>query len=204
MPAINFHYFQEGNDTGNEDLNAVVKALQLIRSINATVPSSIITQEVLPGPTYQTAADLARWVKNESWGHHASCSNKMGPVTDPMAVVNSDFRVFGTKNLRVVDASIFPQIPGYYVMIPIMMVSEKASDVILADASRQGRAPNRQRPASARSAGLVSSRDDARPRLPCRELWVRSSALMGRWSQSGRPYSPGSHEHLCRARSALL
>jgi choline dehydrogenase len=47
-------------------------------------------------------------------------------------VVDSEFRVHGTKNLRVVDASVFPQIPGYYPMIPILMISEKASDVILA------------------------------------------------------------------------
>ena len=56
----------------------------------------------------------------------------MGPKRDHMAVVDASFRVHGTRNLRVVDASIFPRIPGYYVMLPIFMISEKASDVILA------------------------------------------------------------------------
>jgi choline dehydrogenase len=56
-----------------------------------------------------------------------------------MSVVDSNFRVIGTRNLRVVDASVFPTIPGYYVTVPILMMSEKASDVILAKASRDRR-----------------------------------------------------------------
>jgi len=40
------------------------------------------------------------------------------------------------KNLRVVDASVFPRIPGFFVVTPVYMISEKASDVILADARR--------------------------------------------------------------------
>ena len=52
-----------------------------------------------------------------------------------MAVVDSKFRVHGTKNLRVVDASVFPHIPGLFIVTAIYMISEKASDVILADAT---------------------------------------------------------------------
>jgi choline dehydrogenase len=48
-----------------------------------------------------------------------------------MAVLDSKFRVRGTTGLRVVDASVFSQIPGYYIQTPIYMVSEKAADVIL-------------------------------------------------------------------------
>jgi len=62
----------------------------------------------------------------------------MGKNTDPMAVVDTNFKVLGTRNLRVVDASVFPRIPGYYPMAPIMMISEKASDVILAAARGVG------------------------------------------------------------------
>ena len=50
-----------------------------------------------------------------------------------MAVVDSRFRVHGTRNLRVVDASVFPRIPGYFILTPIYVISEKATDVILAD-----------------------------------------------------------------------
>lgn len=58
----------------------------------------------------------------------------MGPKDDPMAVVDGNFRVHGTKNLRVVDASVFPRIPGFFIVTSVYMISEKASDVILADA----------------------------------------------------------------------
>ena len=77
---------------------------------------------------------FAAFVKDHAWGHHASCSNPMGPADDPNAVVDSDFRVIGVQNLRIVDASVFPRIPGFFIVTPIYMIAEKASDVILADA----------------------------------------------------------------------
>ncbi|HSX77625.1 MAG TPA: GMC oxidoreductase, partial [Candidatus Saccharimonadia bacterium] len=49
-------------------------------------------------------------------------------------VVNGNFQVHGTKGLRIVDASVFPKIPGYFIVSSIYMIGEKASDVILADA----------------------------------------------------------------------
>jgi choline dehydrogenase len=73
---------------------------------------------------------------NEAWGHHASCSCKVGVKDDGMAVSDNNFRVRGTTNLRVVDASAFPYIPGFFIVTPIYMVAEKASEVILADAKR--------------------------------------------------------------------
>ncbi len=79
--------------------------------------------------------DLRRFIRNEAWGHHASCTNQMGPSCDPLAVVDSRFRVHGTKGLRIVDASVFPRIPGLFIAVPIFMIAEKASDVILADAA---------------------------------------------------------------------
>jgi choline dehydrogenase len=53
-----------------------------------------------------------------------------------MAVVDSRFRVHGAEGLRVVDASVFPRIPGLFIAVPIYMISEKASDVILEDAAK--------------------------------------------------------------------
>jgi choline dehydrogenase len=132
-PVINLHYFNEGTDQTGEDLSAVIDGIRKIRQMNAQV-SDLAQTEVVPGPAVQTDADLANFVKNEAWSHHASCSNRMGPRSDPMAVVDSQFKVIGTKNLRVVDASVFPRIPGYFPMFAIIMISEKASDVILADA----------------------------------------------------------------------
>ena len=50
-------------------------------------------------------------------------------------MLGSDFRVHGTKGLRVVDASAFPRIPGYFIVSAVYMIGEKAADVILADNS---------------------------------------------------------------------
>jgi choline dehydrogenase len=49
-------------------------------------------------------------------------------------VLGSDFRVHGTSGLRVVDASVFPRIPGYFIVSAVYMIGEKAADAILADA----------------------------------------------------------------------
>lgn len=135
-PLINFHQFEEGTDTAGEDLKAVVAGVQLVRKINALV-SDLAEAELIPGPSVQSEAAIATFVRNEAWGHHASCSNHMGTRSDPMAVVDSNFKVFGTRNLRIVDASVFPRIPGYFITVPIQMISEKASDVILAHARAQ-------------------------------------------------------------------
>jgi choline dehydrogenase len=50
-----------------------------------------------------------------------------------MAVLDSKLKVRGTTNLRVVDASVFPRIPGFFIVSSIYMVSEKATDEILAE-----------------------------------------------------------------------
>ena len=78
-----------------------------------------------------TDEELAEFVKSEAWGHHASCSNKMGPASDPLAVVDSRFRVHGLQGLRIVDASVFPKIPGLFIAAPIYMIAEKAYEAIL-------------------------------------------------------------------------
>ncbi len=132
-PKINFHYFDEGNDKAHDDLDAVVKAVRFVRSMNRG--NYLIAREVVPGPEVADE-DLHTWIQNNAWGHHASCSCKMGQPNDPDAVVDSRFRVIGTKCLRIVDASVFPRIPGFFIVTPIYMISEKAADVIVEDAQR--------------------------------------------------------------------
>jgi choline dehydrogenase len=64
----------------------------------------------------------------------------MGPAEgDPGAVVDSRFRVIGTEGLRIVDASVFPRIPGFFIVTSVYMISEKASDVIVEDAMERSR-----------------------------------------------------------------
>lgn len=130
-PSIRFHYFEEGNDTKGEDLDAMVKAVKLVRRMNRD--NEAIARELLPGPGVGDDR-LGEWVGRQAWGHHASCSCRMGKPDDRDAVVDSRFRVIGTKGLRIVDASVFPRIPGFFIVTPIYMISEKASDVIAEDA----------------------------------------------------------------------
>jgi len=132
-PEVNFRYFDEGNDADGDDLDAVVRGIEIARALRSHM-GGMVAREVLPGEGVRGRAALAQFVKDNAWGHHASCTCKMGRREDPMAVVDAEFRVHGTRGLRVVDASVFPRIPGFFIVTPIYMVSEKASDVILRDA----------------------------------------------------------------------
>ncbi|BCA53121.1 choline dehydrogenase [Nitrospira sp. KM1] len=131
-PDINFKYFEEGNDAnkGREDLEAMVEAVTWIRKMMSRLTAEGQAEEIWPGPGIVDDA-LRDWIMNEAWGHHASCSCKAGAMDDAMAVLDSNFKVRGTTNLRVVDASVFPYIPGFFIVTPIYMIAEKASEVIL-------------------------------------------------------------------------
>lgn len=87
--------------------------------------------EQRPGQDVQGDEEIGQFIKDEAWGHHACCTAAIGNTADPNAVLDSKFRVIGVDNLRVVDASVFPSIPGIFIQAPIFMISEKAADVIL-------------------------------------------------------------------------
>ena len=133
-PDVQFHYFLESkDDPKQEDLESVVKGIEFVRSMNRR--NDAIDQEVYPGADKKDEK-LKVWIRDNAWGHHASCSCPMGRPEDPKAVVDSRFRVLGTKGLRIVDASVFPRVPGFFIVTPIYMISEKAADVIAEDAQR--------------------------------------------------------------------
>ena len=136
VPRIDFHYFEEGSDERGDDLAAVVEAMKFVRSMNEALGSDV-ADEQLPGPDYATEEQLRTWVRNEAWGHHASCTAPIGARSNPEAVLDSRFRVRGVRGLRVVDACIFPRIPGYFIASAIYMISEKAFDVICEDANKE-------------------------------------------------------------------
>lgn len=133
VPEINFHYFHEGTDTKGEDLDAVVTGVEFVRRMTQQA-NDVIKQEVVPGAHVDSREKIADFVRDNAWGHHASCTCKIGADNDPMAVLDSRFRVRGTKNLRVVDASVFPKIPGFFIVSCVYMIGEKAADVIAEDA----------------------------------------------------------------------
>jgi len=89
---------------------------------------------IMQGVDLATTGGIDAFVQDRAWGHHASCTCKIGGDGDPDAVLDSSFRVRGVKGLRVVDASVFPKIPGFFVVMPTYMISEKAAEVIHAQA----------------------------------------------------------------------
>lgn len=130
-PTINFQYFGDGTRVSDPDLDAVVSGVQFVREMNQRLQrDGLITSEETPGPACSTPDQLRQFIRNEAWGHHASCTCRMGPDSDPMAVLDSRLCVRGTRRLRVVDASVFPKIPGYFIVTAIYMVSEKAFNMI--------------------------------------------------------------------------
>jgi choline dehydrogenase-like flavoprotein len=133
-PEINFRYFAEGTPDDDQDLDSVVDGVKFVRELTEPlIAAGIIEAEESPGPDKTTDEQLRDFVRYQSWGHHASCTCAIGKDDDSMAVLDSRFRVRGATGLRVVDASVFPRIPGFFIVSAIYMIGEKAADVILAD-----------------------------------------------------------------------
>jgi choline dehydrogenase-like flavoprotein len=131
-PIINFRYFEEGSDKEGKDLDAVVAGVKFVRGITAPlIAEGLIAEEETPGKHIQSDEQLRDFVRYNAWGHHASCTCPIGSDNDPMAVLDSNFRVRGIKGLRVVDASVFPRIPGFFIVSSVYMIGEKAADAIL-------------------------------------------------------------------------
>ena len=134
VPMVNFRYFEEGTKDNGEDLGSVVDGIRFVRRMTAKLKQQrFIAEEELPGEQLQSDDELREFVRSHAWGHHASCSCAIGP-REQNGVLDSAFRVHGTQGLRVVDASVFPRIPGFFIASAIYMIGEKAADVILADA----------------------------------------------------------------------
>lgn len=136
MPLVNFRYFEEGDDQAGSDLQAVVQAIQFVRRMTAPlIAKGSIAEECAPGPGVNSTEALADYVRNTAWGHHASCSCPIGAAAEG-GVLDSAFAVHGVRRLRVVDASVFPRIPGFFVASAVYIVAEKAAETILRDAAR--------------------------------------------------------------------
>jgi choline dehydrogenase len=135
-PAVNFRYFEEGDGDAKADLDAVVHAIGFARRMAKPLHRrGFIAAEEEPGPQADTHAKLAQYVRDNAWGHHASCTCAIGP-REQGGVLDGDFRVHGVTGLRVVDASVFPRIPGIFIACAIYMIAEKAAEVIDRDALR--------------------------------------------------------------------
>ena len=131
-PIINLNYFDPATPDVGEDAHAVAAGIEFVRKITGRTAS--VMNEIVPGPHVRTRAELTQFVRDHAWGHHACGTCKIGADDDGNAVLDTRFKVRDTQGLRVVDASIFPKIPGLFILSAIYMAAEKAADVIVADA----------------------------------------------------------------------
>lgn len=134
VPRITYNFFDTGSGDAAADVRALREGVGLARS--AFRRQLIPVAEVLPGAAIQSDQEIDAYVRDTAWGHHASSTCPIGPDDDPMAVLDSSFRVRGVTGLRVVDASVFPRIPGTFTAVSTYMVGEKAADVILQQMER--------------------------------------------------------------------
>ena len=114
-----------------EDLAPTLRGLELSRRIIAAAAfKRYRAVEVQPGPAVQGDAGLAGYVRRTAYTvHHPVGSCRMG--SDANAVVDRELRVRGVAGLRVVDASVFPRIVGGNTNAPVVMVAERAADMML-------------------------------------------------------------------------
>jgi len=129
-PEIVYNYFDTGSEGWEKDVAALREGIELAR--DALRRQLVPTEEVLPGGE-KGGDDLEEYVMDGAWGHHASSTCPIGADGDPMAVLDSRFRVRGVTGLRVVDASVYPRIPGTFTALSTYMVAEKAAEDILGE-----------------------------------------------------------------------
>jgi choline dehydrogenase len=126
-PALRFNYLST-----EQDRREWVEAVRVARSI-LTQPAfdPFNNGELSPGPSVETPEEILDWVARDAeTALHPSCTCKMG--TDDRSVVDpANMRVHGVDGLRVVDASVFPYVTNGNIYAPVMMVAEKAADLIL-------------------------------------------------------------------------
>jgi choline dehydrogenase len=126
-PALRFNYLST-----EQDRREWVEAVQVARDIlNQPAMEEFNAGELSPGPGVQSDEEILDWVARDAeTALHPSCTAKMG--TDEMSVVDpANMRVHGLDGLRITDASVMPYITNGNIYAPVMMVAEKAADLIL-------------------------------------------------------------------------
>ena len=126
-PELRFNYLSTENDR-KEWIEARSGQQKILNSPSIQKFSS---GEISPGPNVNTDKEILDWVaKDAETALHPSCTCKMG--VDKVSVIEPDsLRVHGVQNLRVVDASSMPKITNGNIYAPVIMMAEKASDLIL-------------------------------------------------------------------------
>ena len=129
-PAIRINYLATETDR-----TAFVEGIKILRRILAAPAlKPFVVGEVEPGPKITSDEEILNFCRQRgSTVYHPTSTCRMG--NDPLAVVDQRLRVRGIEGLRVVDASVMPDLMSGNTNAPTIMIAEKASDMILEDAS---------------------------------------------------------------------
>jgi choline dehydrogenase/4-pyridoxate dehydrogenase len=130
-PATHPHIRQNllATDGDWQTLKAAVSLFDEIARQKALKP--FIARQIMPGAGVKTDEQLEAFVRNSVVTTHHPCGTcKMGPASDPMAVVDPQLRVRGVEGLRVIDASVFPDIIGANINAAVIMIAERAADML--------------------------------------------------------------------------
>jgi choline dehydrogenase len=121
-PALRFNYLST-----DQDRHEWVECVRAARSILAQPAFDRFNGgELSPGAGVESDDEILDWVRRDAeTALHPSCTCAMGTVVDP-----SSMRVYGLDGIRVVDASVFPNVTNGNIYAPVMMVAEKAADLI--------------------------------------------------------------------------
>jgi choline dehydrogenase len=126
-PIIQPNYLHD-----ERDRTTLVRGMRIARQLLQTSElSRYVESETMPGPAAQSDDELLDFARRFGVSsYHVNGTAKMGPATDPMAVVDPALRVRGIERLRVVDASVMPAIVSANTCAATLMIAEKAADLI--------------------------------------------------------------------------
>jgi choline dehydrogenase-like flavoprotein len=126
-PIIQTNYLAE-----EIDRRVVVAGMRLARRLLASEPlAPYYEREDFPGPNVQTDDEfLAAATQRAQTTFHPGCTCRMGPSSNPLAVVDDQLRVHGMQGLRVIDASVMPRMISANLNASTLMIADKASDMI--------------------------------------------------------------------------
>ncbi|THA24880.1 oxidoreductase [Streptomyces sp. RKND-216] len=130
-PALDFRYFTDEDDY---DARTLVDGVKLAREVAKTAPlANWLTREVCPGPEVVSDEEISAYARSVAHTvYHPAGTCRMGAAGDSLAVVDPELRVRGLHGVRIADASVFPTMPAVNPMIGVLMVGEKAADLIRA------------------------------------------------------------------------
>ena len=117
----------------DHDWQVLREGFAIARSL-AAAPSMrpFIKAEISPGQGCQTPDDIDAHIRKTAITvHHPAGTCRMGAANDPRTVVSPDLRVHGVDGLRVVDASVMPDLPNGNINAAVLMIAERAADMIL-------------------------------------------------------------------------